>query len=41
MKKNHSFQINSLLNMIFDRFKLFNFYLRKIALQEIEGGGGG
>ena len=41
MKINHSFQINSLLKMICDRFKLFIFYLRKIVLQEVCGGGGG
>ena len=35
MKINHSFQINSLLKMICDRF--FNFYLRKIVLQEVGG----
>ena len=27
--------------MICDRFYLFNFYLRKIVLQEVGGGGGG
>jgi hypothetical protein len=37
-EKNHSFQINSLLKMICDRFQLFNFYLRKIVLQEVGGG---
>ena len=44
MKMNRSFQINSLLKMICDRLKLFNFYLRKIVLQEVcvcVGGGGG
>ena len=38
MKINHSVQINSLLKMICDRFLLFNFYLRKIVLQEMGGG---
>ena len=37
MKLNHSFQINSLLKKICDRFQLFNFYLRKIVLQEMGG----
>jgi hypothetical protein len=32
MKKNHSFQINSLLKMI---LIVFNFYLHKIILQEV------
>ena len=35
MKINHSFQINSLLKMICDRFSLFIFYLHKIVLQEV------
>ena len=36
MKINHSFQIiNSLLKMI---LIVFNFYLRKIVLQEVGGG---
>jgi hypothetical protein len=37
MKINHSFQINSLLKMICDRFKLFNIYLCKIVHQEMGG----
>ena len=37
MKINHSFQINFLLKMI---LIVFNFYLRKIVLQEVGGGGG-
>ena len=32
MKINHTFQINSILKMICDRF-----YLRKIVLQEVGG----
>ena len=38
MKINLPFQINSLLKIICDRFKLLNFYLRKIVLQEMGGG---
>ena len=34
MKINHTFQINSLLKMI---LIVFNFYLRKIVLQEVGG----
>ena len=34
MKINHTFQINSILKVICDRF-----YLRKIVLQEVGGGG--
>ena len=37
MKINHSFQINFLLKMI---LIVFNFYLRKIVLQEMGGGRG-
>ena len=36
MKINHSFQINFLLKMI---LIVFNFYLRKIVLQEVGGWG--